>query len=1424
MIEITPLNTVGNKQVPFRLTTDKDMFVKDNCVRVQELSERWPDFMQRPFTERLHLDSSARTMLRQLPELNAPVCFHASIPKSEGGAIQILWTVVPENGQYSWYGFPAAPSAFTEGRMRELELVVGSLNDVVLHLDKDGNYINYWVRDPQRLYLKPSLFLGRNIYDIFSEHISELADLFITSYEKARKNHMVDEVEYQIPANNEKWFSCRFTPVMDGKDDVVGMLQVISDITKKKSMEIEVQKAEAKYRDLFENANDIIYILDMAGRILSINRIALEKLEVKEEEVLGKYARDFFSPDKLDHAMEQRRIKIEGESEATIYESEYTTKSGRRIPVEISSRLIYSDGKPSGIHVTARDISRQKMSQIELAKSEAKFRFLSEYSRDLVCLHKPNGEYIYVSPSSRQLLGYDPSELIGKSPYEFFHPDEADNTVRLTHEKILNGEVSNSVQYRYRRKNGEYIWMESVSHPIIEDGEVVFIQTNTRDITERKHTEQLLIEKDRLSSALSNASRTFLSSASLDEALRVSFPVIGNATEADGVFLVQYDQNSSHLVQVWGLPHFQNNPDIIRLLKDSSALVLPAESCKPGVPIFFDAEWIGNNNPGKIWLAKSGIKSLLLVPIVSSYGTWGVLGLAQSTRFRIWNIAVMDTMTTFASVIANMIERTSRDELLRRSEERFRSLFQNSLDIVYVVDAEGKLTYVTPSLTQILGYQEQEVLNQKIFQHIHPEEKVMIEAGFKQLISGPDHSLMMPMRVKHKAGHWIWMEMKGQNKLSNPDINGVILSLRDITEHIQAQKTLKQYSDRITGMLNSVTDGFIAVNKEFKIIMWNKVAEQLLGRSSMQALGGSLWSLFENSETSDSYKALQKVLVENKTVRFEQYIQVLNRWFDGSAYPYQDGIFIYFKDITDRKRQEKLLELEKDVLEMNTGMASSIAEITERLLKGLEGINPGLHCVVCMVRNNQGYVNCLSAPSMPDSLKVEIERAPLGPDVSVCGRSMATRSSVSIPDISKSDLAVGTRDFAALLGLRSCWSLPIISSSGELLGTFTAYYEQLNMPNQEEKNVLSQAANILRIIIENKLSAEKVRISNERYVLATRATNEAIWDWDAIANQLFWGEGFANLFGYSSGLQNLEYHTWEENIHPEDKERVLKHIREYDTGKKRGLFMDEYRFRKADGNYAIVLDKGYCMYDEQGKVIRMIGSMEDITERKKLEEQLLEQEIQKQKQIAQAVVEVQESEREEIGKELHDNVNQLLTTAKLFLEVAYQDPIGQQQLIKRSSDTIMNAINEIRKISRSLMPASVSDIGLISSINDIIQNISIARSIVVDFRYDANLDKILDPKQKLTLFRIIQEQINNILRHAMASSLLIEIRNKKDSIKLVIADNGIGFDLEAAKKKNGVGLSNIMSRAALFNARVKVNTAPGKGCELIIELPNALKT
>jgi len=227
-----------------------------------------------------------------------------------------------------------------------------------------------------------------------------------------------------------------------------------------------------------------------------------------------------------------------------------------------------------------------------------------------------------------------------------------------------------------------------------------------------------------------------------------------------------------------------------------------------------------------------------------------------------------------------------------------------------------------------------------------------------------------------------------------------------------------------------------------------------------------------------------------------------------------------------------------------------------------------------------------------------------------------------------------------------------------------------------------------------------------------------------------------------------------------------------------------------------------------------------IIESKQAEEKLLKQELEKHKLIAQAMVDAQEKERAEIGKELHDNINQILSTTKLYLELAKNDNNQRLSLINRSAGNIHSAIHEIRNISRSLVPSSIGDLGLQDSILDLVESIRTTKTIHVEFYPVGEFDALISDKTKLMLFRIIQEQVNNVLKHSGARNLIIELTlaETERSIELSITDDGKGFNPEKVRKK-GLGLSNITSRADLFGGKVTILSAPGSGCKLRVQIP-----
>lgn len=355
-------------------------------------------------------------------------------------------------------------------------------------------------------------------------------------------------------------------------------------------------------------------------------------------------------------------------------------------------------------------------------------------------------------------------------------------------------------------------------------------------------------------------------------------------------------------------------------------------------------------------------------------------------------------------------------------------------------------------------------------------------------------------------------------------------------------------------------------------------------------------------------------------------------------------------------------------------------------------------------------------------------------------------------------------------------------------------------------------------ITDIKINEEKLIKSNERFDAVMKATHDLIWDWDLQTGTFYRDErGLKKVYGLANGKTIQNIHDWLKRVHPDDTGKVQIMINNIIQASVTDVFDVEYRFKRDDGTYSNVYDRGIIIRNSEGKPIRMLGAAQDITDRKKLEQQLLLKELEKQRIISKASIDSQEKERQEIGKELHDNVNQVLTTTKLYLELSLSSPDIKDDLIAKSAANVIYVINEIRQLSRSLMNPSLGDLGLIDSVKDLVENVHLTGKVKVSFKAAKEVDTLLNENLKLTVFRIVQEALNNIIKHASATKALISINKKENNVQLTVKDNGKGFNIDSSKK--GSGLKSIQNRVYLTNGNLKIMTEPGKGCTLFITLP-----
>lgn len=357
--------------------------------------------------------------------------------------------------------------------------------------------------------------------------------------------------------------------------------------------------------------------------------------------------------------------------------------------------------------------------------------------------------------------------------------------------------------------------------------------------------------------------------------------------------------------------------------------------------------------------------------------------------------------------------------------------------------------------------------------------------------------------------------------------------------------------------------------------------------------------------------------------------------------------------------------------------------------------------------------------------------------------------------------------------------------------------------------------------ITNFITTQKELLkSNERFHHITRVCSDAIWDFDLLANEIYRSENFCRLTGYQQDQTGSSLNWWFDKIHPEDQARVKQKL-EGQLALKNERWEDEYRFEYADGSYKLLHDSGIILYSE-GKPVRILGAIRDITAEKQLRKQLEDEQAQKQKAITLAAIQAQEQEKTKISRELHDNVNQILMSAKLYMETARISDDKSDVLLEKAIEYQLLALHEIRKLSRSLNSPAITATGLQESIRDIAGNLEALQQIKVEFTFDPQLEQCLNDDEKITVYRIIQEQTNNIIKYAAATEVKIRLSERKGRLILFIGDNGRGFDPSVNNPiKKGIGVINMNSRAAAHGGTLEISSAPGKGCRLEMSFPIA---
>lgn len=239
--------------------------------------------------------------------------------------------------------------------------------------------------------------------------------------------------------------------------------------------------------------------------------------------------------------------------------------------------------------------------------------------------------------------------------------------------------------------------------------------------------------------------------------------------------------------------------------------------------------------------------------------------------------------------------------------------------------------------------------------------------------------------------------------------------------------------------------------------------------------------------------------------------------------------------------------------------------------------------------------------------------------------------------------------------------------------------------------------------------------------------------------------------------------------------------------------------------------------DESGSVTRLLGIANDITEKIQLQKKLDLERDSVNRQITSAAIKGQELERAKVSKELHDNVNQVLTTIKLYLELCIDKKVDNAKILPKSAILLNDTINEIRSLSKQLSAPSLGEMSFRETLQDLVASVSNAARMKINLQVDLHNCLEMDGELHLTIYRIVQEQLTNIIKYAKAYVVNIALREKGPAMQLVIEDNGIGFDIK--QKTSGIGLTNMRSRTAILGGSFEIRSDLRKGTTVIVSFP-----
>jgi PAS domain S-box-containing protein len=364
------------------------------------------------------------------------------------------------------------------------------------------------------------------------------------------------------------------------------------------------------------------------------------------------------------------------------------------------------------------------------------------------------------------------------------------------------------------------------------------------------------------------------------------------------------------------------------------------------------------------------------------------------------------------------------------------------------------------------------------------------------------------------------------------------------------------------------------------------------------------------------------------------------------------------------------------------------------------------------------------------------------------------------------------------------------------------------------------AINCFLDVTERRQAEERLRQSERRLAEAQRVAQIGSWERDLRTNEVAWSDELYRLFGLQAHEVDLSYQQFLQLVMPQDVDRTRTLVDE--AIRERRPFSFDYRITRADGGVRVLHDRGGVILNKEGEPIRLVGTCQDVTEPRQAEQALQEYSTRLQT-LSRRLLEVQEKERRHLARELHDEFGQVLATITLHLHGA-RGLAGEaaRPRLDECATLLQQAGEQVRSLALELRPTMLDTLGLEATLRWLAEQHQ--QRTASEVQVVGHLSGTpLAPELAIACFRVAQESITNVARHATARQVWIELSQSESMLELVVRDNGVGFEVastqEQAATRGGLGLMGMRERVEILGGTLKVISEPGRGTRIRASFP-----